>query len=344
MPKNIHLSSFILLLTKRGVPALESRKIIRFGKNSYVISIPKTWIEGNRLAKGDHVFIDEFSTDLRILPSEKSRKPEPKKIVIETENKDLNYLRSEIISAYLMNYNIIELVGNNVSEDLGKIKAVLRDLSGMEIMEVTSRRITAQDILSEEDVDIKNIMRRVDMIVRSMVIDSVKTVESDLSENINIRDLDVNRLVFLAFRVLKKAMKEPQFARKLQLSQLDVMKYWTTISELERIADQAKRAARYIRKMRLDEKNRKSFEKLYNSVYELYLDTMKSYYTADRSIAFTVIEDCKNKNADCNAFLEKNQTIEAAHSIEFIKSMNGLIKHIARIVTTTEMPGQEQPS
>ena len=313
---------------------MESRRLIRFGKNSFVISVPKAWVNENKLGKGDTVYVDNMSPELRIMPSEKRNVVEIKKIIIKTENKDLSRIRSEIISAYLVNYNVIELVGSNISENITSIKNTLRDLAGMEIMDLTSRRITAQDILSEEDVDIANLVRRVDMIVRSMITDSIRTASSDLYESINARDSDVNRLVFLAFRVLSKAMKEPQFAKKLNLGFYDVMSYWNMISELERIADQAKRAARHIRRLELDEDSRKEFERLYNAVNEGYLDTMKAYYTKDKGMAFRIIEECKTQNEDCDRFLEKRQAIEVVHSVEFVKAMNGQIKHIARLVST----------
>ncbi|MBS3110419.1 phosphate uptake regulator PhoU [Candidatus Woesearchaeota archaeon] len=314
---------------------METRRIIRFGKNSYVISIPKSWITENKLEKGDSVFIEDDSQELRIMPSEKIKRVEIKKTIIETDNRDLDTIRSEIISAYLMNFNIIELIGSNVSENVSSIKSVLRDLSGLEIMDLTSKRITAHDIVNEDEIDLQNIFRRVDMIIRSMISDAVKTIETDLYENINARDSDVNRLVFLAFRVLRKAISDPQVARKMNMSMLDVMNYWITFSHMESIGDQAKRAARYIRQMTdKNEKSHKEFVKLFSEINDLHISVMKSFYTKDRALAFRVIEDCKKANAKCDKYLIQNATFAAANAVGYVKSMNGLIKHIARLVST----------
>ena len=314
----------------------ESRKIIRFGKNSFVISIPKTWVNQNNLSKGDMVYIDQSQPELRIMPSENTVKIEIKKIIIETEEKSLQRIRNEITSAYLMNNNIIELVGENVTANINEIKSILRSLAGIEIMEVTAKRVTAHDILSEGDVDIANIMRRIDIICRSMITDSMQVLsarQAELAESVNARDADVNRLAYLAFRVLRKCMIEPQFAKKLGLGMLDISGYWNMISLLERIADQAKRVARHIINFKISKEGSERFAVLHESINELYLDIMKAYHTQNKALAFKVIDDCTTKNIECNAFLAAYPNLEVAHAIGFLKSMNSLIRHIARSVS-----------
>lgn len=312
---------------------MESRKLILFGKNSFVISLPKSWVIGNKLKKGDLVYIEDRSPELAVMPSEITPKEKQKKTIIEIQNKELGRIRSEIISAYLMNSDIIELIGENMSENVKNIKNIIRDLSGLEIMDLTSKRITAQVILNEEEVDLENLFRRVDMIVRSMISDSISTIKEDMYENIQARDTDANRLVWLSFRVVRKAMKNPGFAKKINMSSMDLLNYKNIIAELERIGDQAKRVARYVRKLKLNTKSQTEFYKLYSSLNELYLETMKAYYKKDRDLAFEVMEISRKKNFEFNLFMEKNSSIEVVFSIGFLKSMNSQIKEIARIIS-----------
>ena len=40
----------------------EFRKLMAFGNSSYVVSVPKAWVEKNRLKKGDVLVVDERPT------------------------------------------------------------------------------------------------------------------------------------------------------------------------------------------------------------------------------------------------------------------------------------------
>ena len=47
---------------------MEYRKLISFGKNSYVVSLPKNWVRQNKLKKGDLVYIEENVSNLVLQP------------------------------------------------------------------------------------------------------------------------------------------------------------------------------------------------------------------------------------------------------------------------------------
>ena len=59
------------------------RKLIGFGKNSYVVSLPKQWVEKNKLNKGDLISIDENKEGLLLKTNNvELKKEEPKTIWI----------------------------------------------------------------------------------------------------------------------------------------------------------------------------------------------------------------------------------------------------------------------
>ncbi len=317
---------------------METRKLISFGKNSYIISLPKEWLKLNNLKKGDLIYLDFDKTNLRLLPAEKKEKYESKKITLETTNKTLFRIKDEIISAYLMSYNLIELIGDNIPDNITDIKSIIRDLSGLEIMEISSKRVVAHDILNVEDVNLTNIIRRIDMIVRSMLMDTFDAINTRKGDDIIARDSDVNRLVFLSFRVLAKAIDEPQFARKLNISMKDLFLYKRLLTGLESIADQVKRIARIDKSIHLNENTKKDFKIIFENIQHLYLELMKSFYTQNRDLAFLIISECKIRNADCDKFLEKNPHINFVHTISYLKILNSQIKQIGQHLTTLEIP------
>ena len=43
---------------------MDVRKLISFGKGSYIISMPKTWVEKNKLKKGDFISVSDDGFEL----------------------------------------------------------------------------------------------------------------------------------------------------------------------------------------------------------------------------------------------------------------------------------------
>ena len=50
---------------------MDYRKLIAFGKNSFVISVPKQWIKQNKLNKGDLIYLDESGPNLILSKKER---------------------------------------------------------------------------------------------------------------------------------------------------------------------------------------------------------------------------------------------------------------------------------
>src|SRR5919112_453630 len=89
----------------------EVRKIQYTGSSSYIISLPKKWIQDLGLRQGDSVIITRQGNNiLEILPASKRDSKEQKKTMIEVQ-KDNNayYLARKLISLYFLGFNIISI-------------------------------------------------------------------------------------------------------------------------------------------------------------------------------------------------------------------------------------------
>ncbi len=45
---------------------MEYRKLISFGKSSFVVSLPKSWVTQNKMKKGDLVYFEDSGVNLLI--------------------------------------------------------------------------------------------------------------------------------------------------------------------------------------------------------------------------------------------------------------------------------------
>ena len=172
------------------------------------------------------------------------------------------------------------------------------------------------------------------MSIRSMLDDAIASIDKDVNyyEDIFQRDQDINRMVFLAYRVMRNCLIDYKMSIELGLSNLDVLKYWLIIMRLEKIGDQCKRIARSLRYIDLNKKETEELKTIYTSIKSEYLQGMKSLYVNDIEAAYKVSIESSVYISQCNSFLEKKQDAVTMHVIENLKSMVSSIKHIARSV------------
>ncbi|MDO8656313.1 MAG: AbrB/MazE/SpoVT family DNA-binding domain-containing protein, partial [Nanoarchaeota archaeon] len=63
---------------------MEYRKLISFGKSSFVVSLPKSWVIQNKLKKGDLIYMEENEGTL-ILGAKEHESTEDKSTIILTD-------------------------------------------------------------------------------------------------------------------------------------------------------------------------------------------------------------------------------------------------------------------
>jgi len=287
---------------------MNMRKLISFGKNSYIVSLPKQWVEKNKMKKGDLISIDENKEGLMLkIHNKEIKKEEPRRIIINAENKSMVQLNTEIVSAYLDNYHIIEVISKDLKTNAPVIRDMLHGLSGLEIINQSSQRIVAKDLINVNEISIKTLIRRMDNITRSMIKDTAECFNgTDHSDSLGHIDEEVNRLHFLTSRVIRSGLKDVRIANSLGANALKLHSDHTVITKIERIADNAKRICRYLNDTKLSQKWAVELNEIFEGINQNYLDVMKAYYTDDQGIALRVEETNKGKVMACDDFFNRH--------------------------------------
>ncbi len=313
---------------------LEPRNLIKFGNSSYVISIPKEWVERNKLKKGDSVFIEQNGNEeLIIVPQVKEYKEPNKEIVIDVKNKEISLIKRELISAYINNYKLIKIRGDKIRKKKKEIKKILQNLTAVEIIEENDKEIIIKDFLNMQDVSIESLLRKIDNVVRSMFYDLSKNNEIDTIVN---RDENVNKLVFLIIRTLKHSFDSPATLKSLNFGEhKKFVTLWDITIILEKIADELKRIARRFGKLKCDGKIIRDLNTICNEVEKFYSDTMKTYYNEDRDLALSLSSEKKLISARCNILSEKYWKIKGVTEIlENFKDIIASVHNIGRKIYT----------
>lgn len=309
---------------------METRKLISFGSSSYVISLPKNWISTNRLEKGDSLYVEERQNELVITSGDSDREKKVKEKQIDCGNKKFEIIKCELIAAYLNNYNLIEIRQIN-ENNLIRIKEILQNLAGLEILEQTSDKIIAKDLINIKEVSIKALMRRIDIIIRSMIDDTISKNKNNV-QSLYDRDGDVNRLVFLVRRMVTAALEDQKISRMFDTEPKDVLLDAEIALRLEKIGDNLKRIAKCLSNLKLNEKSTDNVSTVFEEIKASYLSVMKAYYNRDAHLACEMETKKPALYVKCDDLLHNGDTANKQFVIliEKLKNANANISDIAK--------------
>ncbi|MBI4919289.1 hypothetical protein HY837_05120, partial [archaeon] len=272
------------------------------------------WLEKNKLERGDVVYVHEKNDDeLIVSPSLNKESNKIKEITLDYHKKEFESLKRELTSAYINNYNTINIVGRKLDEQNQIIKDMLSSFVALEISEQSEQRIVVKDLLNLNEIDINKTIRRMDMIVRSMF----KEVNSN--ENLQFKDDDVNKIYFLIFRLLKSALQDTRMAEKLKVRPDQALTYWYLAINIENLADCCTNI-----KNKVSGNIKKQVEELESQ----YCTVMNSFFSKDKETADKLARQR-------NEILSQINTLPAGVS-ENLKQILTHINNIARIVLDEE--------
>ncbi len=301
------------------------RKIIKFGDSSFVISLPKEWINKYGLKKGDDLNIKQNNHELIISLPNVIIKKEPKEMTINFTG-NFKDLKGQLFRTYLQDYDIINIRKKDLNNNISNIKKLISEnFIGLEIMQSSNDKIIIKDFLNMNDLSVYDLIRRMDRILMSIFEDARVVLEGDLSKKdfVISRDDEINRIYNLLLKVLKIALNDSD-RKILKLDIKDVFYYWDLVVYIEEIGDQLKRMIRNV-----DFKVDTQIIELYDLVYENYKLAMKANFTKDSEQAIELMNLRKNFSDKCESYA-KNIDFNSGLIVEKIKIMNINAGNIAR--------------
>ncbi len=312
---------------------MEFRKLINFGKSSYIVSLPKAWVTKNKLNKGDLVYLDEKPDKIILYPREKSDRDETRQITIDISDKNMKWIKRNIIPAYIKNFNKIIIKGKDLETKSREIKDIIHNVMALEVLEETADKIVAKDFINMKDISIKDLIRRMDIITRAMIQECSDAFEVDKRQIIHERDEDVNRLSFLVYRAVRYLLEHPNQASNQNYKPYDLMNVQTVASFIEKIADDCKRVVKLYNRLKLSKKDIEELRRLHLRMASTYKDAMKAYYTNDTEFALKISENREVLVMDCTNFHKAHLRVEwIGTTIEKLKDMVFCCHYIARTV------------
>ena len=182
---------------------MEGRKLQLAGGSTYVVSLPKRWVQGSGLKAGDTLFLETESDGSVSVRHRMTEKPSVRRKVFEEKGEEArDHLLRKLIGAYISGFGIIEV--RFAGEKGPFVRKVARDFCrlviGPEVIEETRNAIVIQDLSDPSELSSEKCLRRMHLIVRAMLDDSVsalRTSNPSLAHDVGQRDQDVDRLYWM---------------------------------------------------------------------------------------------------------------------------------------------------
>ncbi len=223
------------------------RKVQVTGGNSFVVSLPKTWVTDVGLKAKDPVAVlVQPDSSLLIVPRRDIRTAPKSEAMLEaTQGLDKDFLLRHFISYYLAGYDTIRItLGRSDGALRGFIReGIRRKLVGVEIIEESSGAILTQCLSGYVDLPLKKALERMSIIAGGMLTDSVAVLQGggkELAAEVIERDDEVDRFYHFLLRQLNIAVRDRSIIQEIGLTTTrDCLGYRLVVKSAERVADHA---------------------------------------------------------------------------------------------------------
>ncbi len=325
---------------------MEARKVYVSGGSTYVISLPKKWVNKTNLKPGDSLVVTEHGSSLLIETSVIEKRSSVKEIKI-SQMVSSDALERLLIAFYLVGYDTIKIKLDRKDHlpYRKSIRKMLDYLIGVEIVEDTNDSMTLEVMVDYRRMMTKQILQRIYSINRSMLLDlgkALNNMDVGLAKDVIVREREIDRLYFLVVRQLKSAVEYQQISEKLGIeNQRDCLGYRIVVKVLERIADHIENIAKsYIQLLEIKkEASLDDFITLNNSIVTIFEKSVHALFTRDNEIAeniFQELKDIKKIHSNISNQLLQPKDIQSAillktmlDSLGRIASYSGDIAEIA---------------
>jgi len=235
---------------------MEARKVQITGKSTYMVTLPKKWAVGVGLQPGSLLSIT-YRDDGTLLLTPPMTQPFVSRKTLNISG-DMNELKMDIIGAYVMGHQFIDLHASLIPQEIRKeVKELCKNLIGSEIVEETENKIVIYDILDPGEFTIEKGLKRIYALVSGMLKDLIDAFNAkgrdEILSDIVARDEEVDRVYLLILKQFIRRLKAGWISKEDQLNLVEAFHYRLAADNLERIGDHAVKIANTLRAIDVDE-------------------------------------------------------------------------------------------
>ena len=296
---------------------METRKIQQTGGSSFIITLPKEWVNTLKLKKNDIVGVEiQPDSSLLVIPDTEGRQFQKTKVLDVGKMKNSRHLTRYLIGAYEAGFTEIKLVSEKKLPLF--VRTVVREFTqntiGQEVIEEYDNTITLKDLLNPAEMPFKNTIKRMFIIIKSMHENTekgLKNRDQKLLEMSISGDNDLDRLNWLVGRQYSIILHDPSLSKKMDIDPETASHYYLVSRIMERVGDHFVKIAENSVNLideKLDEKiHKKIVETIHDSealAVDIFDASIQSLMTRDMKLANNTIDRVETLISSCEKISE----------------------------------------
>jgi phosphate uptake regulator len=296
---------------------LEARKVQRVGYSTLTVSLPRGWVEDVKLKAGDIVSIKrEDDGSLKLVPGTEHKREEIRNCIVNADLCSSNHLLTRVITAnYILGHDTIQIVAKDElkKNHLEEIRATTQRLTGLSIVEQTIKQITLQSFVDPTRFPIYGLMRRLHIIITSMLDVSIKALverRPELASEVTHMEEESDRIYWLIVRQLLLAIRDRSVGTKIGIeSPIHIAGNRVVAKTLEEMADSAENIANEVLALKDREINSEAvlndIVKFGAQTVKISEQTIKALLTGDIILSNDAVESVESAENDERKLTQK---------------------------------------
>lgn len=329
---------------------MEARKVQRVGYSTLTVSLPREWVEDVKLKAGDIVSIKrEDDGSLKLIPGTEHKREEVRDCIV---NADLcaspNLLTRVITANYILGHDTIQIVAKDELKrvHLDEIRATTQRLTGLSIVEQTLKQITLQSFVDPTRFPIYGLMRRLHIIINSMVEVSIKALverRPELAAEVTHMEEESDRIYWLIVRQLLLSIRDRSVGAKIGIeSPLHIAGNRVVAKTLEEMADSAENIAIEVVALKDREIGSEAIlndiAKFSTQVIKISDHSIKALLTGDISLSNEAVEMVETAENDERKLSQK--VLAYVKDVAVAASLRIIVWNLAQISKYCRMVGE----
>ncbi len=274
-----------------------TRSLQLTGARTYLVSLPREWIERNGLEAKDEIGIRiENETYLLLYPRNPRIQPRKSTTIPESEKIEL-----EILARYVTGFDTMIVLpsdGKKKIQDPDKIRVEIRHQIGLEIIRESPNQLEIQFIASSV-LDLQTLLRKIYALSFSMLDDAISAIftqDNEIKNRIIKRYSEVDRVYYFTVRLLQQSLEDP--LEELNLYPFECLNYQIVVYQGEVLGRSCRELAERIGKFQasfLTPETESMVREIADKLIELLNDAIKAFLNKDIAKARLTHDEVKNK-------------------------------------------------
>ena len=270
----------------------QTRRMQLSGGSTYIISLPKEWIDELKIKVGENITIVKNSNQsMTLFPREQNSEKQITAVIYSSQKDSGDSVKRKIIAAYLAGYKTIQIKTKGMkipSEHSRSVRELVRSsMIGTEIVESSSEAMTIQILTRLPELSFETALKRMYLMATNMIKESIEALEevdiSHADEVVNMDD-EVDRFGLYMRRNLVLAVGNEYILQDMGLKRpSECLEYRTIVSKIERIGDHACLIAKRIKfiEENIDQKVIIKIKKLSEKSLEVFVESITAVQNHD---------------------------------------------------------------